>query len=194
MTKIHKTLMGMNIRANRNGSAQGFMLAEVLIASLLTLIFTAIAMQIFVMGTAVKIRAQETSEAANWVEQDIEDIKIQAAQMDYCASTSTDTTCTGISNAYKIDNAKCTANASANGYAYSLQQLRGTTDISKSSILGNRPYVLSRATSFGAVPYNSLKLTYSVYKGTTPTGTPVYQYSSEVIPGVAFSCRSLYPS
>jgi hypothetical protein len=176
------------------------MMVEVLVASLLTLTFTIVAMQIFVMGTAVKVRAQETSEITNWVEQDLEDVKNEANRMDYCESGSTSTSCTGISNAYATDSAKCTATASSNGYANSLKAIRDTANISKSSALGNRPYTLRRETTVNSTaPYNVLQINYTVFRGTTtgtaaPTGTSVYRFYSEIVPGVSFSCRTLFPT
>jgi type II secretory pathway pseudopilin PulG len=184
------------IGARCQPQTQGFALVEVVVAALLTLIFTAVSMQILVMSASIRVSAQENSESAGWVQEDLEFIRGSANRLDYCKSP-TDTGCTGIAaETYKPNFSQCTAAASSDGYAAALQtQIQGTQNFSKSSLLGSRPYTIRRVTSIKAVaPYNILQVNYSAYKGsatgtTEPTGNKLYSYYAEVIPGASFACR-----
>jgi type II secretory pathway pseudopilin PulG len=184
------------IGARCQPQTQGFALVEVVVAALLTLIFTAISMQILVMSAAVRVSAQENSESTGWIQEDLEAIRGSANRLDYCVS-STDTGCTGIAaETYKPNFSQCTATTSSSGYAAALQtQIQGTQNFSKSSLIGNRPYTIRRVTSIKAVaPYNILEVSYAAYKGsatgtTEPTGQKLYTYYAEVIPGASFACR-----
>ncbi|MBE9018092.1 prepilin-type N-terminal cleavage/methylation domain-containing protein [Chroococcidiopsidales cyanobacterium LEGE 13417] len=58
---------------------QGFTIIEVLIAILIALVFVTVAMQMVVIATMFRVRAQESAEATTWIQEDLEDIKYQAA-------------------------------------------------------------------------------------------------------------------
>lgn len=66
---------------------QGFTLVEVLVAILITTLFVSVAMQSMVIAAIFKARAQEFSEATTWIQEDLENIKYQAANFTL-ASTS----------------------------------------------------------------------------------------------------------
>jgi type II secretory pathway pseudopilin PulG len=172
---------------------QGFMLVEVLVASLLTLALTGVAMQTIVAATAIRVRAQESSEATNWVQSDFEAVKFQAngEDMYYCPEGSTVVGCPGIINNYRTNLTKCNATSSSNGYAQDLKTLLGAqVDTSKASSIGRRPYLIRRTASIkDSAPYATLSVAYEVYRGSTATGTPMNTFYSEVIPGVALACR-----
>lgn len=177
-------LVNLKFLANRQSSSQGFTTVEVLVAMLLTLIFTVIAMQAIVMATALKVRGQELSEATNWIQTDVESVKAVANQLSYNATTST----------YTLTPSMCTATSAAAGYAKNLQDqstIGASTNISKASTLGNRPYTLRRITSIKDVaPYSVLQVNYGVYKAAdTAYASPIANFYLEVIPGASFSCR-----
>jgi prepilin-type N-terminal cleavage/methylation domain-containing protein len=58
--------------------AQGFTLTEVLVAILIVVVFAGIAMQAMVVAVAFKVKARQFSEATNWIQQDLENVKQQA--------------------------------------------------------------------------------------------------------------------
>ncbi len=59
---------------------QGFTLVEVLVAIIITTLFIAVAMQGMVIAALLKARAQQYTAATNWIQQDLETVKNQAAQ------------------------------------------------------------------------------------------------------------------
>jgi len=59
---------------------QGFTLVEVLVAIIITTLFIAVAMQGMVIAALFKARAQQYTVATNWIQQDLETVKNQAAQ------------------------------------------------------------------------------------------------------------------
>lgn len=62
---------------------QGFALVEVLVAILIMTLFVAISMQAMVIAAVFKARAQEFSEATTWIQEDLENVKYQAANFQY---------------------------------------------------------------------------------------------------------------
>jgi type II secretory pathway pseudopilin PulG len=182
--KIDMKLGRMMLLANRPSASQGFTTIEVLVAVMLTFIFTMIAMQAIVMAAAIKVRGQELSEATKWIMADVESVKILSNSLNYNSSTSN----------YTIDISRCNATSTSNGYASHLQSQSsiGTSNtISKTSTLGNRPYTLRRVSTIKtSAPYNVLQLDYGVYRAEdTAYTTPIAEFHTEVIPGASFSCR-----
>ena len=174
-------------------------MVEVIVAILLTLIFTAISMQAVVMGTAVKVHGDEITDATTWIQQDLEDITTQANAIDYTSSSSP----------YTFNATRCgtpgTPVTSASGYASVLNGLTSNIDgglissnasITKTNSSGARSYYLVRTTTIkNTSPYNILQINYQVYRNSDLTspifvsrGIPI-SYYAEVIPGASFSCR-----
>jgi prepilin-type N-terminal cleavage/methylation domain-containing protein len=58
---------------------QGFTLIEVLVAILIATIFVTVSMQMMVIAAMFKARAQENAEATNWIQEDLENLRYQAA-------------------------------------------------------------------------------------------------------------------
>jgi type II secretory pathway pseudopilin PulG len=177
-------LVNLKLLANRQSTSQGFTTVEVLVAMLLTLIFTIIAMQAIVMATAIKVRGQELSEATNWIQTDVESVKAVANQLSYNATTST----------YTLNPSLCTATSATAGYAKNLQDqsaIGASNNISKASVLGSRPYILRRETRIkDEAPYSVLEVNYGVYKAAdTAYASAIAKFYIEVIPGASFSCR-----
>lgn len=60
---------------------QGFTLIEVLVSILITTMFVAVAMQLMVIAVLFKTRAKQHSEVTNWIQEDLENVKYQAAKL-----------------------------------------------------------------------------------------------------------------
>lgn len=54
---------------------KGFTLTEALVGVMITSLFMATSMQAFVSSTALKVKARQTSEANNWAQDDLENVK-----------------------------------------------------------------------------------------------------------------------
>jgi hypothetical protein len=190
MNRIHFLIVQEKIKQQHT---KGFILADVMVGIILTLIFTSIAMQIVVMAAAVKIRGDEVSEATIWIQQDLEDVKSKANDIDYVAATST------APATYSYSAARCTATSTTAGYAEAVRNrtslyggtIGSTVGIDKASALGARPYKLVRAAiARNRTPYNVLEVTYGVYKASDTTFTsPITTFYAEVIPGASFTCK-----
>jgi type II secretory pathway pseudopilin PulG len=194
--KIHLLMMQRKIKHH---TAQGFILAEVLIAILLTLILTGISMGVVVMATAIKVRGDELSDATRWMQEDLEDIKVKANGVDAVDPNATPITYSTLS---KCQTSTFTPSQS-NGYGSLLMTppatpaitflnggstiAAGPSTFTKTSSSGTRTYNLVRtATVKNVAPYNVLQLNYSVTKNSGATVSTSY---SEVIPGASFYCK-----
>jgi type II secretory pathway pseudopilin PulG len=62
---------------------EGFTMVEVLVAILLTTLFVGIAMQAVVIAALFKAKAQENTEATNWIQQDLEQVKFDASSLQF---------------------------------------------------------------------------------------------------------------
>lgn len=182
--------------ANQLGVAptqeQGLTLVEVLVASMVMLVFAAVAMQTLVMATAFKVKGQEVAEATTWMQEDVESARYQANKLDAAAS------------GYTPDAGRCAPAAITAGYADKLRDAIATVENSgtpinittpgnhtvafgKATALTGRPYTMTRVSAIrNTAPYNVLTLTYSITK--PGTLTPVATLYAEVIPDAAFSC------
>jgi hypothetical protein len=194
LNKIHLLMIQGK---TKHYAAQGFILAEVLIAILLTLILTGISMGVVVMATAIKVRGDELSDATRWMQEDLEDIKIKANAID-----AVDPNVSPIQ--YKKPLSKCNATGTTDGYGSLLMTppatpaitflnggstiAAGPTSFTKTNSSGTRTYTLERTATVTAVaPYNVLKLNYTVKKA---SGTTISTSYAEVIPGASFYCKS----
>ena len=66
---------------------QGFTLVEVLVAILVIALFVAVAMQGMVIAALFKARAQQLAKATTWIQEDLENVKSQAAKLQYTSLT-----------------------------------------------------------------------------------------------------------
>lgn len=66
---------------------QGFTLFEVLIAILVTTLFISVAMQAMVFAAVFKVKAQEYAEATTWIQEDLENVKYQAENLQFPQTT-----------------------------------------------------------------------------------------------------------
>jgi type II secretory pathway pseudopilin PulG len=169
-------LRTISLKTSASESSQGFTTVEVLVGLLLTIIFMGVAMQMMVVSTALRVRAQEASESSNWVQADLISVSSQAEALGgYNETTDVYT---------NLDSTKCNATTSTAGYARVLQdQLDTNRDVtgtnlrtesnneSKLSTIGGRPYTLRRVTRITTARPNVLEVSYSVFRGTNTTGS-----------------------
>jgi type II secretory pathway pseudopilin PulG len=181
-------LYNLKPQLGRKNAAQGFTMIEVLVGILITLAFTTTAMQAMVAATAIRVRADEKSEASEWIKNDFEGVVRPAAiNLNYDSSATT----YPISTAAADHRNLCTATDSATGYATLLKgNLDAMTIPEKRSAIGNRQYTLTRTTVASSVsPFNVLQVTYRVFRGTDTTATPISTLYTEVVPGASLACR-----
>lgn len=62
---------------------QGFTLVEVLVAILIATIFVTVAMQMLAIAAVFRVRAQEFTEATNWIQENLEEVKYRASAFKY---------------------------------------------------------------------------------------------------------------
>jgi Tfp pilus assembly protein PilW len=197
MLQINSKLLLKLIQSRHHMQNQGFTMVEVLVGLLLTVVFMGVSMQAMVSATAIRVRAQESSESANWVKADLTIITDQAKALGGYNSTA--------GTYSSLDTSRCAATTASTGYAALLQSTADNnsdttgadstigaedTDPKRSSI-GNREYTLRRRTSSTASAPQVLRVQYDVYRGTGTATTPIYSNYSEVIPGAALACKQL---
>jgi Tfp pilus assembly protein PilE len=198
-TKIQLLIMQGKLKRQ---TAQGFTMVEVVVAILLTLIFTAISMQAIVMGTAVRVHGDEIADATLWIQEDLEDITNKA---------NTGIEYDGTKYITNPASAKCVSPTTTTGYASELSGLTSingglissTARIDKTNSSGSksRSYALVRTATVKPDPnptptppavsnwrYNVLLVDYSVFRGSETTN-PIATFHAEVIPGASFYCR-----
>jgi len=76
---------------------QGFTLVEVLVSILIVTVFVGVSMQAMVIAAVFKARAKQHSEATTWIQEDLENVKYRAAQLNYATlGTAAIATTTGL--------------------------------------------------------------------------------------------------
>lgn len=170
----------------------GLTLVEVLVGMLLTFAFIGTALQALVVSTAFRVKAQATSEAITWIQEDLENIKFEAQQLDYDV----------MNGNYQPDAARCSATTPNAGYADLLRDRlesqapnldtlnmpqTSTLNSNKTSQMGTRTYQLTREiTPDDAVPYNVLQVSYTV--NASDRSEPIATLYAEVLPDVSLTC------
>ncbi len=146
---------------NFTNKEQGFTFIEVLVGMLMATVFVLITTQGIVIGTVFRVKAQRQSEALNFIQQDLEEVKFQAAQL-------TAGTC--------------------GSYATELNSALSAPDSPQKLV--NKPHKIIRtptangnvlALSYSVVPIND--------EVADLTGDEVVNITTEVIPDVAFDCE-----
>jgi prepilin-type N-terminal cleavage/methylation domain-containing protein len=180
--------------------SQGFTLVEVLVGIILVLLFLAISMQAFVTATAFKVKAQELSDADEWIQADLEIIRKNAESLHASGSSFTPDR-----NACRAVPSGGTTVSSANGYGAVLaNNILSSAPLSpnptpanpinpvantgtRNSEIGNRPYTLVRTLNPSNVkPYNALAVTYSVTDQSD--NSVVATLYTELIPDASLTC------
>lgn len=77
----------LNFKKRLSSGEQGFTLVEVLVAILITTLFVSVAMQTMVIAAIFKAKAQEYAEATTWIQEDLEDVKYKAANLQFPRTT-----------------------------------------------------------------------------------------------------------
>lgn len=81
---------------------QGFTLIEVLVAILIATIFVTVTMQMMVIATVFKAKAQENAEATNWIQADLENVRYQAGNLQFPSRSSLAANATAGANSISI--------------------------------------------------------------------------------------------
>lgn len=162
---------------NRNRD-KGLTLVEVLIATLIVIVFITVSLQALTVAALFKSRGKIQIDAINWIQKDLEDVR-------RVASTVSDAT-------------RCKAATSTNGYGKLLEtSLTGST-IQGKSIAGinyekHRTITVSGGAASGGscklnACYESLLINYKV-KGTGGQSSVILaDVQTEVIPDAVFQC------
>lgn len=181
---------------------QGFTLVEVLVAILITVAFTAVALQVMVFAAVFKARARQYAEATMWIQEDLENSKAQTKTNNLPFETGT-----GASR-------RCGADPSSdenNGYAAALQLKLASLDNTKSVTIDGKTFIalnsttdepnpqpiggtqfwlLRNDTNSPTPPYNILEIKYAVVRDDngSPSNSSVANLYTEMIPDAALQC------
>jgi len=158
----------------------GFSLVEVLVAMMVTMIFVAIMLQMFVAAAFFRSKGVQYNQAFNWIQEDYELVFKRASE--YEANVEPASTF-------------CAATTPANGLAANFLNdtavgLGGATVNLGPKTFGGQSFQLTRVGDYAssANPYKLLKLTYTV----TPTsrGDAIANINTEVAIYAGFKCPS----
>ena len=156
---------------------RGFTTLEILISIIIALAFVSVAMQSFVLATAMRVQAQEKQRANQLIQEDLETLNNLA------------------SNIAEDHNNKCSPAAYANGYAQDLWDDINAVAVPTTQLLiaadgtqtGKTLTLSRRHISDGSSndPHRTLKIFYQV---TDPDTNVIAERYVEVIPDVALQC------
>jgi prepilin-type N-terminal cleavage/methylation domain-containing protein len=161
-------------------SSNGFSLVEVLVALLITTIFIAITMQMFVSAAFFRSKSDQYNQSFNWIQADYEEVFTKASEYE---------------NDVEPASALCSATIPDNGLAASFladatRGLGGATGTLGPKTFAGKSFMLTRTASYAnsSNPYKLLKLNYVV----TPTdGSPaIANINTEVVIYAGFKCSS----
>ena len=166
--------------AEEYGSESGFTLVEVLVSILMIAAFLTTALQALIAATAIKVKAEEDSEAITWIQEDLERIRFEANLLPLDPA---------------LDPAQCATTYATRLREQVLQSSPGPI-VSPSSTLSERRYILQRTLNS---QQQALQITYQVFRDVNGNGSLdpeendeptdiVRSIYSEVIPDVTFSC------
>ncbi|MGB2924562.1 MAG: type II secretion system protein [Limnothrix sp.] len=167
----------------RKKEQAGFTLIEVLAGMVMATVFVLITTQAIALSALFRVRAQRESEAVNWIQEDLENIKFAALFA-------------------PADENACDATTQATGYGQSLKAYvesanfidefspdpddDGDGDPTTREML-NKPYEMERALDvYNFAPYSLLTASYSVVD--PDSGLVIADLYTEVIPDAAFDC------
>jgi hypothetical protein len=176
---LHRILRAQLLRRSPS-PLLGFSLVEVLVAMMVTMIFVAIMLQMFVAAAFFRSKGVQHNQAFNWIQEDYELVFKRASE--YEAEVEPASTF-------------CAATTPANGLAANFVNdltlgLGGTTVNLGPKTFGGQSFQLIRTGDYAnsANPYKLLKLTYTV----TPTsgGEAIANINSEVVIYAGFKCSS----
>jgi len=146
---------------------QGFTFLEVLVGMMIALIFVLITTQGIVIGTVYRVKAQRQSEAINTIQEDLEEIKFQAAK-------------SGLSG-------------TCGSYGTALKTRVDVLSLNNPKKLANKVYIMRRTTIANG---NTLSITHEVVPDENGNGvadtneTPIASLFTEVVPDAVLSCNN----
>jgi type II secretory pathway pseudopilin PulG len=179
--KLLRLAIQFDGRPNKN---EGFSLVEVMVGILVLFGFVGAAMQALVASAAIKVKAQERSEATLWIQEDIELIRYRAGQLAANPSLCTATRTTGYADALR-DNIVGASTATTSDTVISKTS---ALNYGNSSAAGNRTYTVNRTISLkDAAPYVVMTVSYNV-PSPSNAAQSLSQMYTEVIPDKAFQC------
>jgi len=166
---------------------QGFTLVEVLVAILITTLFVGVAMQSMVIAAVFKARAKQYTEATNWIQEDLENVKIQATlplplttlanELD-ATPGSYETTDTAIvvasTNRFEVGDQLKVGTDSTNNVIQNINS--GTSTITLTAVLGSTP-----------LSGDAVEIIESVRCGATTSTTGFGDYLNDNLPALSFS-------
>ncbi len=156
---------------------QGFTLIEVLVSMLIVVIFMGIGMNLMVIASIFKARAEQYNRAVVWIQEDLESAIAIAKEYEQSATP------------YSL---KCNATVASSGLAAGLLNdptgIGGTPKNFGKKMIAGKSFTMTRtadyATSFD--PFKLLKLTYTV--APSSGGAAIATISTEVIANAVFKC------
>jgi hypothetical protein len=161
-------------------SSDGFSLVEALVALLVTTIFIAITMQMFVSAAFFRSKGDQYNQSFNWIQEDYEGVFNKASQYENDA---------GPASTF------CSATTSSNGLAAGFladttRGLGGTTTTLGPKTFGGKSFTLTRTGDYATSenPYKLLKLNYTV--SPTDGGAAIANINTEVVLYAGFKCSS----
>jgi prepilin-type N-terminal cleavage/methylation domain-containing protein len=162
----------------KGATIAGFTLAEVLVALMVSAIFTSLTMQALVTAAAFRSKAAQYDEAVSWIQEDLEAVVSQAQQYESSALP------------FSL---LCNATTEADGMAArfisdSTNGLGGPTATIGPRVLGGKSYTLNRTAQFDTTsdPFRLIEMIYTV---TPDAGGPaVATVRTEVIPYAVLRC------
>jgi prepilin-type N-terminal cleavage/methylation domain-containing protein len=156
----------------------GFSLIEVLVALMVTMIFIAITMQMFVSAAYFRSKGDQYNQAFNWIQEDYEGVFNKASQYE---------------NDVQPASALCSATTPANGLAASFLAdttlgLGGTSTTLGPKTFGGKSFMLTRSGDYATSdnPYKLLRLNYAVTPSTG--GAAIANINTEVVIYAGFKC------
>jgi Tfp pilus assembly protein PilV len=177
--RIHRILRAQLLRRSPS-PLLGFSLVEVLVAMMVTMIFVAIMLQMFVSAAFFRSKGVQYNQAFNWIQEDYELVFKRASEYEANAEPAS---------------TLCAATTPANGLAANFLNdttlgLGGTTVSLGPKTFGGQSFQLTRTGNYAssANPYKLLKLAYTV----TPIsgGEAIANINTEVVIYAGFKCPS----
>lgn len=169
----------------------GFSLVEVLISMLMIAAFLTTALQALIAATAIKVKAEEISEATAWMQDDLETIRFEASQLSYSREKCEAVFSGDLTQLSYTDELK-TVLASVPSTVPPINPNNARL-IPKVSTLGGRSYLLRRTLSIDPNQRTSLQVTHEVFRDFDQDlivdSEEIRTQYSEVIPDVIFSCE-----
>ncbi|MBD2158139.1 type II secretion system protein [Leptolyngbya sp. FACHB-16] len=118
----------------------GFTLIEVIVAMLILSLFISIAMAGLSMSVVLKVRSRISSEATNWIQQDLEAVRSQSNQLSY---TLANTSASGQPYVNLVSSSGLTANEhillGRSSVVYTIQSISGNTIRLTANVMSNQP-------------------------------------------------------